>query len=216
MKIVPSPTDVEKTFLELIGFNSPDAWTEFCQQNPDESRMMASHFNIAMKVAVAKCHEIIAWRKLNIKKYNDNCKKRKFRSILDKPKSIPEDPQIITKLEFIPKKSPTESISTVSTITPEKTIGQAFILETKTIETQTQEWPYNNMNWYKEKHDLYNTIKKLEKEKAQLSNLNINYYNTIQLSNKNMDMLHSRFLNLQIMLKNTIEMYFKPNVIKNY
>jgi hypothetical protein len=214
MKTLATPTDVEKTFLELLGFDNPDGWTEFCKKNPDESRMMASHFNIAMKVAVAKCQEILAWRKLDVKKYNIP-KKRPFKSILD----TKEDPQIITKLEFVPKKSPTESISTVSTTTPPqktetrnivyttpacntdpfkatihptpKAEQKAFILEQKS--TQTYTWPYSNNNWYKEKHDMLNSIKRLENEKNQLSNLSIKYYNLLQTSNRKIEVIHKRF-----------------------
>jgi len=73
----PLPNEIEKTFLELIGFTTPHAWELFCQENADESRMMASHFNIAMKVAVSKCQGIF----VSLKYRNNSLEKTRFEEI---------------------------------------------------------------------------------------------------------------------------------------
>jgi hypothetical protein len=111
----------------IVGYYFVKVLNRINVDNPDESKMMAAHFNIAMKAAVTKCQEILVWRKLDIKKYNNKSKvftkthiqKRPFKTILDEIVTI-EDPQKSTKMDFT---SPTDSISTISTVSttpPEK------------------------------------------------------------------------------------------------
>lgn len=160
-----------------------------------------------MKVAVSKCQEIIAWRKLDLKKYNS--KKRPLKSILT------NKPEVATKLEFV--ESPTSTVS----ITPEKVeqstevnmIKKAFVLAS--TQTSPHNWRDAHILCWKEKGEMQITITKLEKEKNQLNILKTKYFNLLQSSNKKVTDMHKRLYNInENLVKAVNDMSFIPiNVI---
>lgn len=156
-----------RSFVQLIGFNTVQSWQLFEKQNQDEAKLMISHFNIAIKSAISKSQEIMAWRKIDPKKYNDYDIKRK-------PSPTQQNQivkhQKLTNFEWLPTPI-TLSPTTVSTNElPSPVLPTPKISSTlqNNMSTQTDYTFYTNEVHLKEKKELLATITILTTQKKEL------------------------------------------------
>lgn|SRR4051812_22348739 len=120
MKTTLTMEDQTKTFVELIGFTSIQAWNKFREENPEEAVMIGAHFNIGIKAAIDKSKGVLVWRKVDLKKYNTQ--KRPISPIREVVKHIKLDnfewqtvlDDRVPEIPYDPrtKSSPTSTVST--------------------------------------------------------------------------------------------------------
>jgi hypothetical protein len=173
--------DQSRTFVNLLGFETQEAWEKFSNENKEEGILIGAHFNFCMKNAVEKCKNIINWKKFDIRKYNTV----KKRSTSPTTKAIIKHPKLdnfewktvmdstVPEIPFDPRTRPPPTTSDSHTQTDlNVTSMELYEKEKKTMESIIQNQMY---------------------QIHHLQQLNGTYQNNVTESNHKFKILHTKF-----------------------
>lgn len=199
MKPLLTMGDQSRTFINLLGFESIEAWNEFSQDNREESILIGTHFNIGIKGAIDQCKKIIAWRKIDLSKYNQ--KKRKNPDPSDSTEIIKHPKLANFEWKTILEEKPSSPVSITSTVSTTKESSTQTdppslpSLPPPTILTAT---------YLKEKKINEAIITSLNFQIMQIQAQSTDYKHELSLTQKKLQHLHGKFHETYLQLGRTL------------